>query len=97
MIRITRTRTLQALRQEVADAEQAAATYAAEAEQWHELYNQEIDRAVAAGEEMRRVQARRVADLEAALQRTTAEHTHPPEGAAASIASAAISGADARP
>jgi DNA repair exonuclease SbcCD ATPase subunit len=45
MFRIIRTTTLQALRDDVAEADQTASAYNAEAEKWHRLYTDEVQRA----------------------------------------------------
>lgn len=50
MIRVVRTRTLRALREDVVEAAQAASAYEAEADRWHRLYVEESERAEAEAE-----------------------------------------------
>ena len=59
MIRVVRTRTLRELREALAEADETANTYEAEADRWNGLYVEECDRADAEAERADRLLAER--------------------------------------
>lgn len=89
MIRIVRTRTLAALREDLAEADAETLTTQAEADRWNGLYVEECDRADAESDRAERLLLERdqalaeAADLRQQLAaRTAAEQANTPDNAA---------------